>query len=310
MRISSISFGNKIVDFETAKKQKGSTTHSKPITQGDSFTKSASISGSISDVGYTKNLKMPKGLSPGVEYFRTTDPAVDDPTDAIFYSSQFNLLNELIRAKDEYKITPDDASKEVIRLLKSQGPQKALSNALYEEATQNYEKANLFFDAYYGLTQGLKESVNDSNIVAVIEMLEEPIDSMYDEYIEELDKDYDGESDKEMDNTVDLSVGALVEIQSDKTSEKTRAEYWKSLASVVRDQLQMEDWPEFYFSLQLKPNFDPEKAVEAFKTLVYAIVKEQKDFPRDPDTFVDKDLVPEKDSIFAMVEKPEEPTDK
>lgn len=307
MKIPSISFGNKIIDFDTARRQKKETVYSKPVTQGDSFTKSGKIAGSISDMGYTKEHPIPKNVSPGVAYFRETAPAVDDPSDAIFYSSQFNLLLELMMEKDEYKITPDEAAKEVIRLLKTGEPAKTLSKALYDD--ENYEKANSFFDAYYGLTQGLKKSIDNTNIVATIEILEEPIDSMYDDFSEELDTDYDGESEKDFNNTVDFSIGALVEIQSDNTSEKTRTEYWKRLPAVIRDQLQMEDWPEFYFSMQLKPNFDPDKAVEAFRMLVNTIAEEHKDFPRDPSTFIDKDVVPEEESIFGM-EEPGEPTDK
>ncbi len=281
MRIRQINFGNKVVDFETARRQKEqapTAKPTKPARQGDSYTKTtpteARIAGSISDVGYSKNRQMPEGISPGVEYFRLTDPAVNDPADAIFYSSQFNLLSDLMQEKDEYKITPEDAAKELIRILKTGEPAKAVAKALDED----YQKADAFFAAYYRLTQTLDNDVKTRNLMAAIEIIAEPIESMSDEFLEELD-DNEDESDDDLDFLDDVFyLENLLKIQSGETPPEEAEAFWKNVDKTFIDIMCMPEPPRIDVGFQFRKDFDHEKLKEAFGILVDKLAETQRLF--------------------------------
>lgn len=281
MRIAPINFGNKIVDFETARNQRKETTPktpSKTEKQVDSFTKStpteANIAGSISDIGYTKKLPMEKGISPGVEYFRATDPAVDDPTDAIFYSSQFNLLSDLMQEKDEYKITPEDAAKELIRILKTGEPAKAIANALDED----YQKADAFFSAYYHLIQTLDKDVKTRNLMAAIEIISEPIESMSDEFMDELE-DNEDESDADFDEIEEaLDLDNQQRYHSGLMSTQESQDFSKKLDKTLIDIASMKDGASVGVSFKVSKDFNPEKVKETFGILVDRLADLQRKF--------------------------------
>lgn len=278
MRITPINFGNKIVDFETARRQKKEAPTVKPAKHVDSFTKTtpteATIAGSISDIGYTKKLPMEKGLPLGVEYFRATDPAVDDPTDAIFYSSQFNLLSDLMQEKDEYKITPEDAAKELIRILKTGESAKAIAKALDED----FQKADAFFSAYYHLIQTLDKDVKTRNLMAAIEIVAEPIESMSDDFMDELD-DNEDESDADFDEIEEaLDLDNQSRYHSGLMSTQESEDFSKKLDKTLIDIASMKDGASVGVSFKFTKDFDAEKTKETFGILVDKLAETQRLF--------------------------------
>lgn len=271
MQIGRISFRGDVVDISKARNNRGggnNTAKPKIEAAQDRFERSHPAI---------------QGLDAKAAAQTTQKPAITE-NNPIYYARIFDRIESKIRINNrEFRITPEEAAKEVIQILKEGKAIKALSTAYNRK---QYKEVGSFLNAFDDLDITLQDSKLDNNTYLAIDMLAGPIRQIAEDIDSQgilIEEDDDDES--FADKVSYFILENIIKIE-EKGTEAQKAENWEILENVIRLGHQVEEFPTFNFSVPSTPNINPETWTRTFDKIMQIIGKVRQETPCNPDNYI------------------------
>lgn len=268
MQIGRVSFRGDIVDFSKARnnRQKQAPQSKTQINQ-DTFVKSPSAA----NTEVQETAKEPSTQ-------RTV--AEDNP---IYYTRIFDRINKLLTINSkEYRITPEEAAKEVIQILKEGTAIKALYSA-YDK--KQYKEVGSFLNAFEALDMELDDSKLSENTYIAIKSLADPIHSIADEIDSQAIMIPDEDEELFADKVGYFILENMVKIEEEGTDEE-KADHWETIKGVIESAHQTDEFPTFTFSIPSVPNLNPETWTRTMSKFFEIVSKVRKEYPCNPENYI------------------------
>ena len=268
MQIGRVSFRGDVVDFSKARNNRQKQApQTKTQTNQDTFTKSATAAN-------TAVQATPQESS-------TQRTITED--NPIYYTRIFDRINKLLTINSkEYRITPEDAAKEVIQILKEGTAIKALY-AAYDK--KQYKEVGSFLNAFEALDMELDDSKLSENTYIAIKSLSAPIHSIADEIDSQAIMIPDEDEELFEDKVGYFILENMVRIEAEGTEEE-KADHWETIENVIKEAHQTDEFPTFTFSVPSTPGLNPEIWTRTMSKFFEIVSKVRQEYPCNPENYI------------------------
>ena len=273
MQISRVSFRGEVLDFSKARQSRQNQgIKMQALTRQDTFRKS---NPEEADVKATK-----RSQEPEEQTITENSP--------IYYIRIFDRLDRNLSSNNKaYRITPEEAAREVIKILKEGKAIKALKTAYNNK---RYAEVDDFLSSYQEIDNSLHDSNLNENTYLAIKALAIPIKALADEFDERDDIEIpeDSVSLRDCETGNYLLLENIVKIEQEGT-EAEKAKNWESIIDTINKAHTIEEFPVFNFSIPSSPNFDSKIWIKTLEKLANIIAQARQKFPCNPQNYIPED---------------------